>query len=58
MPALPSFISLDTVMALLSISIGVVIFLMQERADSKITRIIRTQFRWQSKTGNLKTYLF
>jgi hypothetical protein len=45
--ALPSFITLDTVLALLSISIGVVIFLMQERADSKINRIIRTQFRRQ-----------
>jgi hypothetical protein len=47
MPDLPGFITVDTVLALLSISIGVIIFLMQERADAKINRIIRTQFRRQ-----------
>ena len=47
MSDLLSFVSVDTALALLSISIGVIIFLMQERADAKINRIIRTQFRRQ-----------
>jgi hypothetical protein len=44
---LSSFTSVDTVLALLSIGIGIGIFLMQQRADSKINGIIRTQFRRQ-----------
>jgi len=40
-------LSLDTALALLSIAIGLIIFLMQTRADSKINRIILTQFRRQ-----------
>ena len=44
---LPGYISLDTVLALLSIVIGVGIFLMQTRADAKINGIIKTQFRRQ-----------
>ena len=39
--------SLDTALAVLSIAIGVTIFLMQTRADSKINKIILTQFRRQ-----------
>jgi len=44
---LTSFESVDAVLALLSIAIGVLIFLMQRRADGKINGIIRTQFRRQ-----------
>src|SRR5271167_4767507 len=44
---LTSFYSVDAVLALLSIAIGVAIFLMQRRADAKINGIIETQFRRQ-----------
>jgi hypothetical protein len=44
---LTSFYSVDAVLALLSIAIGVSIFLMQRRADAKINGIIETQFRRQ-----------
>jgi len=44
---LASLYSVDAVLALLSIAIGVLIFLMQRRADDKINGIIRTQFRRQ-----------
>jgi hypothetical protein len=44
---LASFYSVDAVLALLSIAIGVLIFLMQQRADAKINGIIKTQFRRQ-----------
>jgi len=44
---LASLYSVDAVLALLSIAIGVLIFLMQRRADAKINGIIRTQFRRQ-----------
>jgi hypothetical protein len=47
MVGLPDFLSVDTFLALLSILIGVTIFLMQRRADSKINDIISTQFRRQ-----------
>ncbi|MDA4135398.1 MAG: hypothetical protein OK449_00180 [Thaumarchaeota archaeon] len=41
------FVSLDTILAVLSIAIGLTIFLMQTRADAKINNIIKTQFRRQ-----------
>src|SRR5713101_4220446 len=44
---LTSFASVDSILALLSIAIGIMIFLMQQRADAKINGIIRTQFRRQ-----------
>ena len=44
---LTSFYSVDAVLALLSIAIGVSIFLMRRRADAKINGIIETQFRRQ-----------
>ncbi len=44
---LTSFESVDSVLALLSIAIGVSIFLMQQRADEKINGIIKRQFRRQ-----------
>jgi len=47
MSGLTDFFSVGTILALLSIFIGITIFLMQERADSKINGIIKTQFRRQ-----------
>jgi len=47
MVSLSEFISVDSVLAILSIAIGVTIFLMQRRADDKINGIIKTQFRRQ-----------
>src|SRR5271166_766912 len=44
---LTSFESVDAVLALLSIAIGLSIFLMQRRADEKINGIIKRQFRRQ-----------
>jgi hypothetical protein len=44
---LTGFISVDSTLALLSIAIGIMIFLMQRRADTKINSIITTQFRRQ-----------
>jgi len=44
---LTSFESVDALLALLSIAIGALIFLMQRRADRKINGIIETQFRRQ-----------
>jgi hypothetical protein len=41
------FITVDNAMAVLSIAIGVIIFLMQTRADSEIDNIIKKQFRRQ-----------
>jgi hypothetical protein len=47
MAGLNDFISIDTVLAILSIAIGIIIFLMQARADSKINGIIERQFTRQ-----------
>lgn len=41
------FVSVDAILSLLGIVIGITIFLMQRRADSKINGIIETQFRRQ-----------
>jgi hypothetical protein len=47
MAGLSDLLSVASVLAILSIVIGLSIFLMQRRADSKINRIIETQFRRQ-----------
>src|SRR5271170_6485272 len=47
MVSLSDFLSVDSILAILSIAIGLSIFLMQRRADSKINRIIETQFSRQ-----------
>ncbi len=41
------FLSVDALLSIVGIVIGLTIFLMQRRADSKINRIIETQFRRQ-----------
>ena len=41
------FLSVDAILSMVGIVIGLTIFLMQRKADSKINRIIETQFRRQ-----------
>jgi hypothetical protein len=41
------FLSVDAILSMVGIAIGVTIFLMQRRADSKINGMIETQFRHQ-----------
>ena len=52
MVSVSDFLSVDAMLSLLGIAIGVSIFLMQRNADTKINRIIETQFRRQQLEKN------